>query len=278
MTDTQRHDVCEAMWVANIFNERLNTALKNDTQASLSGDAAIATFVQLLYSKLSFIPYKQAVEALADQLGINLAVAPAPVPEPPKAPAPVPVPQPAPTPPAPPPATVPAPSGDFAAQVLAVLAANNVHIIPGKLAIGMKPDPMYDAALQLGDTVAAEILGVSNTRKTDKQNEFEIHKNVISVAGNDGGIRLIQYLGWGPLGKIRNTLNRRASILALDSMGDLCKSTEEIGQTSDGGQSWYIRTNGAIVEFCTYKVGGFIRFMKSIFKYGDTVETSWTNQ
>lgn len=143
-------------------------------------------------------------------------------------------------------------------------------VVGRKLSIGMQPDEAYDAALQIGGNVAAEILGVSNTKGTDKQNPGEVHKNVISVAGNDGGLRFLQNLGWGPGGKIRTTLNRRASILALDSMGDVCKSTEEVGATSDGGQSWYIRTQGNVVEFCTYKVGAFIRILKSVATYGAT--------
>lgn len=172
-------------------------------------------------------------------------------------------PQPVPTPPAP---QVPPPGFD----IVAALAAYDIHIIPGKLAIGMQPDPNYNASIQLGGNVDAEILGVSNTKGTDPQNPGEVHKNVVSIAGNDGGLRLLQNLGWGPKGKIRTTLNRRASILALDSMGDLCKSTEEIGATSDGGQSWYIRTSGNVVEFCTYKVGAFIRILKSVAQYGAT--------
>lgn len=160
----------------------------------------------------------------------------------------------------------PTQGGDVKAQ----LAAYDIHIIPGKLAIGLEPDPDYDASIQIGGNVAAEILGVSNTRRTDAQNPDEVHKNVLSIAGNDGGFRMLQYLGWGPTGKKRNTLNRRASILALDSQGDLCKSTEDVGATSDGGQSWYIRTNGNIVEFCTYKVGAFIRILKSVAQYGAT--------
>lgn len=161
-------------------------------------------------------------------------------------------------------------SSSSGGDVKSQLAAYDIHIIPGKFAIGMEPDPDYDASLQLGGNVAAEILGVSNTRGTDGQNPGEVHKNVVSVAGNDGGLRLLQNLGWGPKGKIRTTLNRRASILAIDSMGDVCKSTEEVGATSDGGQSWYIRTAGNVVEFCTYKVGAYIRILKSVAQYGAT--------
>lgn len=161
-------------------------------------------------------------------------------------------------------------SSSSGGDVKSALAAYDIHIIPGKLAIGMEPDPDYDASLQLGGNVAAEILGVSNTRGTDGQNPGEVHKNVVSVAGNDGGLRLLQNLGWGPKGKIRTTLNRRASILAIDSMGDVCKSTEEVGATSDGGQSWYIRTSGNVVEFCTYKIGAYLRILKSSITYGST--------
>lgn len=153
------------------------------------------------------------------------------------------------------------------------LAAYGVHIAPNKIGIGMEPEGDDASALQMGGDAAPCILGVSNTKGTDNQNPGEVHKNTFVVADNDGGMRLRQYLQWvtdatGKVVRKRNTANRRASILALDSQGDLCKSTMEVGSENDGGQSWYIRTEGLVVEFCTYKVGAFLRILKSVAGYG----------
>lgn len=162
---------------------------------------------------------------------------------------------------------------EFTQAVVASLAKLNIHVRPNKIAIGMKP--LSDAAaIQIGGDAPAVVLGMSNAyadgraRQTDGQNPDEVHINTFVVADNDGGIRWRQYLQWINGTRTRNTQNRRASVLALDSQGDLCKSTMEVGSNTDGGQSWYIRTEGLVVEFCTYKVGAFIRILKSVTGYG----------
>jgi hypothetical protein len=151
-------------------------------------------------------------------------------------------------------------------DVLAVLRDAPVVRMDGKVCLGMDPVDAH-ARLQIE---GAEILGKSNINATDPQNPNEPHTNVFSLAGNDGGMRWIQYGYWGPNGKKRNTTNRPLSILALDSMGDLCKSTQPVGSDYDGGQSWYIRTSGQFVDFCVYKVGHAIRILKSAAGYGST--------
>jgi hypothetical protein len=151
-------------------------------------------------------------------------------------------------------------------DVLAVLRDAPVVRMDGKVCLGMDPVDAH-ARLQIE---GAEILGKSNINATDPQNPNEPHTNVFSLAGNDGGMRWIQYGYWGPNGKKRNTQNRPLSILALDSMGDLCKSTQPVGSDYDGGQSWYIRTSGQFVDFCVYKVGHAIRILKSAAGYGST--------
>jgi hypothetical protein len=160
----------------------------------------------------------------------------------------------------------PSVGGDVQAQ----LAAYDIHVRPGVLAIGLEPDPNDSEPLQVGGRVPATILGVSNTQGTDAQNPGEVHKNSFVVADNDGGMRWRQYLQWTRTGKKRNTLNRPGSILALDSMGDLCKSTEPVGSSVDGGQTWYIRSAGQFVDFCTYQVGKTIRILKSVSGYAAT--------
>ncbi len=169
-----------------------------------------------------------------------------------------------------PPATPPAPVGDaFAEQVAAALAKYGIHIAPNKIGVGMLPDPDDAAALHIGGDAAAVILGRSNTRRTDGQNPDEVHTNTFVVADNDGGMRWRQYLQWINGVKKRNTLNRRASVVALDSKGDLCGSHEEVGETRDGGQSWYIRTIGSqFVDFVTYKLGMRPRVLRSEAAYG----------
>jgi hypothetical protein len=162
-------------------------------------------------------------------------------------------------------ALVPRSSG-ASVDVLAVLRDAPVVRMDGKVCLGMDPVDAH-ARLQLE---GAEILGKSNINATDPQNPNEPHTNVFSLAGNDGGMRWIQYGYWGPNGKKRNTQNRPLSILALDSMGDLCKSTQPVGSDYDGGQSWYIRTSGQFVDFCVYKVGHAIRILKSAAGYGST--------
>lgn len=81
--------------------------------------------------------------------------------------------------------------------------------------------------------------------------------NTLVIADGDGGMRLRQYLKWGKRGKLRNTLTRPATILAMDSVGEVCQSQEEIGSTSDGGQNFYIKTDWArkLVRFVTFKPG-----------------------
>lgn len=151
-------------------------------------------------------------------------------------------------------------------DVLAVLRDAPVVRMNGKVCLGMEPVDAH-GRLQIE---GAEIVGMSNVNRTDPQNPDEPHINVFSLAGNDGGMRWIQYGYWGPNGKKRNTQNRPLSILALDSMGDLCKSTQPVGSDYDGGQEWYIRSNAGFVDFCTYKVGKVIRILKSAAGYGST--------
>lgn len=175
--------------------------------------------------------------------------------------------QPAPTPAPTVPAPVPVPiTGDFAAQLVAALATYDIHIAPGKLAIGMKPDMGADAQFQIGGRGSAEILGRSNMAGLDGQNPGEVHSNVLSVAGNDGGMRLIQYAYWGNGGKQRNTMNRPNTILAIDSMGDICVSDDRIAY----GQVFYLvkRVSQGFIDLCTYQVGHSIRVLKSVAGYG----------
>lgn len=155
-------------------------------------------------------------------------------------------------------------------DVKAALAEYGIRIAANKIGVGVDIDAADPAALQIGGDAAAVVLGVSNTKGTDGQNPTEVHKNSLVVADNDGGMRFRQYLQWTSAGRVRNTTNRRASVFALDSQGDVCKSTLEIGAESDGGQSWYIRTVGNVVEICTYKVGAFVRILKSVSGYGAT--------
>ncbi len=160
----------------------------------------------------------------------------------------------------------PLPQGSV--DVRASLAALNIHVDNARLSIGRPIDYQTQACLQLGgDGVAAEIQGISNTRGTDGQNPGEPHINTLVIVDNDGGWRVRQYQKWWN-GRIRNTTNRKAATIALDSVGDLCGSHIEVGATSDGGQSWYIRTTDKVVDFATYKVGGLIRILKSVAGYG----------
>ena len=197
----------------------------------------------------SWGPHREMIGRLAAEMGV--AVKPVP------APSPVVV------------APDPVVGTDFAASVLAVLRANDIHVAPGKLAIGRSIDFENQACFQIGGRVAAEISGLSNTGRTDRQNPDEPHENSMVLCDNDGGWRVRQYQTWFN-GMRRNTKNRKASTLAVDSMGDVCQSHVEVGVTSDGGQSWYIRTSGIVVDFCTYKAGGFIRILRSVLKYGST--------
>lgn len=210
------------------------------------------------------IYWRPLIDKYAAEIGVTVkAVNVGPATNPPAPPVSVPS-----TPPPPVP-SVPV-SGDFAAQLVATLAAYDIHIVKGKIGVGMEPDPEDNAALHIGGRANAVILGVSNTGGTDGQNPGEVHKNTMVIADNDGGMRWRQYVQWTVNGKKRNTTNRRLSILALDSKGDLCKSTQEVGEDSDGGQTWYIRSVGPIVDFATYKVGGLIRILRSLAGYGAT--------
>lgn len=136
------------MWVAALSNTQLNTALIQGNEASLKGDEVISTFIRLLYSKLTYKGYKDAVQALASELAIDLTVV---TPEPPAVvePAPEPAPQPTPAPqPAPEPVPVPTVPADFAAQVLAVLKANGLYLEDGMVGVG-GIDPSSAATLQV---------------------------------------------------------------------------------------------------------------------------------
>lgn len=166
-------------------------------------------------------------------------------------------------------------SGDVRDQ----LAAYNVHIRQNKLTVGMLPDEDDPSALQIGGDAAATILGLSNAyadgspRGTDGQNPGEAHKSTLVVSDNDGGMRLRQYFQWkrvdGAIKRVRNTTNRPAGILALDSRNDLCASRNEVGSESDGGQAWYMRIIGLYAQLCTYKPGGEVHILEST-TYGAT--------
>ncbi len=165
-----------------------------------------------------------------------------------------------------PPAPPQVPS-DMREAVRQALASYDIHIDNGRLSIGWEIDYETQAPLQIGGRVAAEIQGRSNVNKTDGQNRDEPHVNTQVLCDNDGGWRVRQYQKWWN-GRVRNTTNRKAATIALDSVGDLCGSHIEVGASSDGGQSWYIRTQGKVVDFATYKVGGLIRILKSVSGYG----------
>lgn len=156
-------------------------------------------------------------------------------------------------------------SGDVKDQ----LAAFDIHIDTRRMSIGWEIDYETQAPLQIGGRCAAEIQGRSNVNGTDGQNPGEQHINTEVIVDNDGGWRVRQYAKWWN-GRVRNTTNRRTSVIALDSMGDFCGSHIEVGASQDFGQSWYIRTAGTVVDIATYKVGGFIRILKSVAGYGST--------
>lgn len=164
----------------------------------------------------------------------------------------------------PPPQPEPTPTGTLtAADLNGVLNQFDIYIEKdpetGRSYFSMGGPPDFDSQspFQLGWKFAAEIGGYSNVAKTDKQNPDEPHCSTFVISDNDGGVRWRQYLKYGKKGKIRNTLNRPASILAFDSQGELCQSVEQVGQTSDGGQMWYIKFDWArkLVRFLPFKPG-----------------------
>ncbi len=166
----------------------------------------------------------------------------------------------------------PAPAPSQSVDVVAQLAALNIHARQGKLGIGMVPLDDASAQIQMEGDRGVSILGRSNTLGTDKQNPGEVHTHEIHVCDNDGGLRFLQYGFWGKDGFIRNTLNRRHSVVALDSMGDLCGSHIDVGATKDGGQSWYLITNMVekFVRLCTFKAGWKIQVREASTQYAAT--------
>jgi hypothetical protein len=143
---------------------------------------------------------------------------------------------------------------EFAAQVLAVFRAFDIHVRQGKLGVGIEPDADNPAALHIGGRSIASINGVSNIAGSDTQNPGERHSNIFCVCDNDGGMRGIQYGHWFNGQVIRNTTNRRMSIFALfDSMGDTCINDDVGGH----GQDFYIvrDTQNKKVILAGYKPG-----------------------
>ncbi len=157
------------------------------------------------------------------------------------------------------------------ADVVAQLAALNIHVAPNVMAIGMEIEPKSLSQLQLAGAKGASILGRSNVGGTDGQNPGEVHTNSIHVCDTDGGIRFLQYGYWGKGGFVRNTLNRVFSVFAVDSMGDYCVSKTAVGETEDGGQVFYILFNLAqkFVRLCTF-IPGWKMQVREAKAYGAT--------
>lgn len=174
--------------------------------------------------------------------------------------------------PAPQPEPTPAPSDT--AAIIAALETQGIYVEQNRLGVGIRPIPDSQSALHIGGESGAEITGVSNTKGTDGQNPGEVHISSFVVSDNDGGMRWRQYLIWGKNGKKRNTTNRPASILALDSVGELCSSQQQVDSDVDGGQNWYIKIDWArrLVRFVTFKVGWRPTIEACSTTYGDADE------
>lgn len=165
----------------------------------------------------------------------------------------------------PPPQPEPTPSGSLtAAELNAVLNQFDMYLAKDDetgrsvLSMGKTPDFDCQSPLQIGGKFAAEIAGYSDTMRIEGQGSGSHDScNTLVIADGDGGMRWRQYLKWGKRGKIRNTLTRPATILAMDSVGELCQSQEPIGSNVDGGQNWYVKTDWArrLVRFVTFKPG-----------------------
>lgn len=141
--------------------------------------------------------------------------------------------------------SAPIPSGDIAAIVAALAATYNIYISRNVISVGLPPDAESRAGVQVGGEAEAEVLGISNTRGTDGQNPGEVHKNTLSIAANDGGMRAIQYGNWGVNGLKRNTTNRNMTIKAfMDSMGEACISQDPQTATETG--SVQLSANGRL--------------------------------
>lgn len=239
------------------------------------GDRSVVLGLMAATSDGIYEPNRNLIYDLASEIGVTVAmvtrpgvsITPAPAPPtPPVAPGPAPL------------VPAPAPGGDFSAAVLAVLRANDINIVQSatgvKVGIGMEPLLNINEPLQIGDRVAASIYGLSNTRKTDRQNPDQPHGNSLVIADNDGGMRLRQYMTWawnavtGQNEKVRNTTNRPGTIVAIDSMGDLCGSDDRIPY----GQVWYLvkRIGEGVVDFCSYQIGIKLRLRESRGAYAAT--------
>lgn len=140
------------------------------------------------------------------------------------------------------------------------------------LSMGRAPDFDCQSPLQIGGKFAAEIAGYSDTMRVEGQGSGSHDScNTFVIADGDGGMRWRQYLKWGKRGKIRNTLTRPATILALDSVGELCCSQEPIGSNEDGGQNWYIKMDWArkLIRFLPFKPGWKPTIEACSTNYGD---------
>lgn len=151
------------------------------------------------------------------------------------------------------------------AAVTQALAAIGVHIETDPetgrlyLGIGMRPDFENWAAIQIGGGLAPWISGYGDTSVVPGQGPGNPNTaSTLKILDGDGGFRLLQYLVHGKNGEKRyNAAARPATVLAMDSVGEVCQSQQPIGSNTDGGQNWYIKTDWArkLVRFVTFKPG-----------------------
>lgn len=152
------------------------------------------------------------------------------------------------------------PSGSVdAASVRAALASYGVHIekdpANGRLYVSLGAPPRFDtwAPFQIRGGLAGWIFAEGSTQNVPGQGSGAPDSaTTLKILDGDGGFRVLQYGTHGKNGFVRNTLARRFSVFAMDSIGEFCGEVCEPEGTpgaippgakpeNGGGQTWYMK-------------------------------------